>query len=149
MFWHSLARRNAEPGDFQKMGIGLVLMATGMVFFALGAFVAGGARVSLVWPLCAYICTGIGFFWYWPVLLSFVSRLAPESVKSLLMGVSYMSLFFAGLLSGYLGTLYEALTPVPFFLLNAAFPAAGVVFVLLFGSLLKRALEPKKSKGLP
>lgn len=141
MLWARLARRNAEPGDIQKIGIGLTFMATGMAVFALGAATMGDEGASLIWPLLAYICTGIGFMWYWPVMLSFVSRVAPPSVRSLLMGASYLSLFFAGLLTGYVGSLYEAMTPMSFFILCAAIPAAGAVFVLLFGGWLQGALQ--------
>jgi POT family proton-dependent oligopeptide transporter len=123
------------------MGIGLALMALGMAAFAFGATSAGQERASVLWPLFAYVCTGIGFFWYWPVMLSFVSRLAPHSVKSLVMGVSYLSLFFAGLLAGYVGSLYESMSPAAFFYLNAAYPAGGAVLALLFGGRLNRELQ--------
>lgn len=141
IFWRALAERNAEPGEIQKMGIGLALMALGMAVFALAATASGDEKASLMWPFVAYICTGIGFFWYWPVMLSFVSRLAPEGFKSLLMGVSYLSLFAAGLLAGYVGSLYESLTPASFFYINAAIPAAGAVFALFFGGYLQRLLR--------
>ena len=147
IFWRALAERNTEPNDIQKMGVGLSLMALGMAVFAFGANAAGEDRTSLMWPLMAYICTGIGFFWYWPVMLSFVSRLAPPSVKSLVMGVSYLSLFVAGLLAGYLGSLYESLSPASFFYLNAAFPAGGAVLALLFGGVLQRALRSRAEPG--
>jgi POT family proton-dependent oligopeptide transporter len=141
IFWRALARRNAEPDEIQKMGIGLALMALGMAIFAFGATSAGEERASVLWPLFAYVCTGIGFFWYWPVMLSFVSRLAPQGVKSLVMGVSYLSLFFAGLMAGYVGSLYESMSPASFFYVNAAYPAGGALLALLFGGMLNRAIQ--------
>jgi len=146
-FWAALAARNAEPGDIQKIGIGLTLMAAGMAVFAVGAASSGEEGAGLIWPLLAYVFTGLGFFWYWPVLLSFVSRVAPPSVRSLLMGTAYLSLFFAGLLAGYVGSLYEALTPMPFFFVCSAIPIAGAVFVLLFGGRLQHALQATGAHG--
>jgi len=148
MFWGWLASRKAEPGDIHKIGIGLTFMAAGMAVFALGAATVGDDGASLAWPLLAYICTGIGFMWYWPVMLSFVSRMAPPSIRSLLMGTSYLTLFFAGLLAGYVGSLYEGMTPMSFFILCAVITVAGAVFVLLFGRRLQSALHATSEQPL-
>lgn len=93
----------------------------------------------MVWPLLGYVCTGIGFLWYWPVTLAFVSRQAPRAVTSLAVSASYVTLFVAGFAAGTIGSFYQALSPFPFFLLNAAIPASGAVLLFAAGPILRRA----------
>ena len=116
-------------------------MAAGMVMFAVGGLFAGTGQTCIIWPLLGYCCTGIGFLWYWPVTLAFVSRRAPGSITSLTIGSTYVTLFVASLLTGYIGSLYQTLPAAQFFLLNAALPASGAVLLFLFGRHLTRTLD--------
>lgn len=139
VWWRWQATREREPDDIAKICIGMMIMAAGLLMFAVGALSADGGEASVVWPLLGYICTGIGFLWYWPVTLAFVSRQAPRSVTSLAVSASYVTLFIAGLVTGTIGSFYEALTPVSFFLLNAGIPASGALLLFAAGPILRRA----------
>ena len=139
--WRTQAKRGREPNDIGKIVIGMALMTAGLLMFAIGAFRAESGQASIVWPLIAYVCTGVGFLWYWPVTLSFVSRRSPTAITSLVVSASYVTLFFAGIATGTIGSFYEALTPVPFFLLNAAIVASGAVLLFAIGPSLRRALD--------
>ena len=141
LWWRAQARRQTEPGDIGKIGIGMVLLAFSMGFFAIGALFAGTGKTSPIWPVMAYMAAGIGFLWYWPITLAFVSQRAPQSINSMVIGTTYLTLFVASLIAGYLGSLYEKLGPVSFFLLNAAVPATGGLLILIFGAALKRAIN--------
>lgn len=141
--WRAQAERGREPDDFGKVAIGMLVMAAGIAMFALGAMFDDGGKASVIWPLLAYIGTGVGFLWYWPVTLSFVSRNAPHAITSLVVSASYLTLFVAGVATGMIGSFYEALTPVPFFLVNAAIPATGAVLLFAAAPLLRRALAAR------
>lgn len=141
LWWRAQAKRGREPSDIGKIAIGLLLMAAGMVMFAVGGLFAGTGQTCIIWPLLGYCCTGIGFLWYWPVTLAFVSRRAPGSITSLTIGSTYVTLFVASLLTGYIGSLYQTLPAAQFFLLNAALPASGAVLLFLFGRHLTRTLD--------
>jgi POT family proton-dependent oligopeptide transporter len=65
-----------------------------------------------------------------------------------MMGISFLVLFVANNLIGWIGTFYERMTPLAFWLMHAAIAAAGGVLVLLLGPLLKRVLEPRETQGL-
>ena len=84
---------------------------------------------------------GIAFLYYWPTLLALVSRAAPAKVNSTLMGLTFMSLFIANNLIGWLGGFYEKMGPTRFWAMHAAIAAAGGVLVVLFGRRLSRALH--------
>ena len=146
--WRTQAKRGLEPSDISKIVIGMTLMATGLLMFAIGAFRAESGQASIVWPLLAYICTGVGFLWYWPVTLSFVSRRAPTAITSLAVSASYVTLFFAGIATGIFGSFYEVLTPIPFFLLNAAIVGSGAVLLFLSGPLMRRALDAQSRPAI-
>lgn len=145
LWWQSQSMRGTEPDDLAKIMRGCALMSVAMLCFAGGAIDAGDGKASLLWPLVGYIASGFGFFWYWPVTLAFVSRRAPSSINAFAIGLTYITLFFASLFAGYFGSLYEALTPVPFFLLSAAIPAAGALLILTLGGTVRRALDSDAS----
>jgi POT family proton-dependent oligopeptide transporter len=84
---------------------------------------------------------GVAFLYYWPTLLALVSRAAPPKVNATMMGVAFLSLFVANNLVGWVGGLYEKMTPMQFWLLHAAIAACGGIAVMMFGSFLGRALK--------
>lgn len=138
-WWRWQATRGQEPDDIAKICIGMIIMAAGLLMFALGALFDDGGEASVVWPLLGYVCTGVGFLWYWPVTLAFVSRQAPPAITSLAVSASYVTLFVAGLATGTIGSFYEALSPGSFFLVNAAIPASGALLLFAVGPVLRRA----------
>ena len=71
--------------------------------------------------------------YYWPPLLALVSRTAPPRINATMIGIAFMSLFIANNLVGWLGGLYERMSPIQFWALHAAIAAVGGVMVTLFG----------------
>ncbi len=138
--WNWQASRGAEPNELGKIATGAWVIAASTLVLAAAALVYGAAPVNIVWPFLATSGLGIGFVYYWPTLLSLVSRTAPPGTKSTMMGVAFISLFVAGTIMGWLGAFYEKMSPAQFWALHAAIAGAGGVFVLLFGTGLSRAL---------
>jgi POT family proton-dependent oligopeptide transporter len=139
--WHWQSRRGGEPGDLAKIGIGawLAVFANLILVAAIAAF--GNDGLSPFWPFLYYAMHGFAFLWYWPTVLSLVSRVAPAAVNSTMMGVAFLTLFVASIVMGRLGGFYEALGPLQFWMLHAAIPAIGGLAVLAFGGALSRALK--------
>jgi POT family proton-dependent oligopeptide transporter len=86
---------------------------------------------------------GIGFLYYWPTLLALVSRAAPAKLKATLMGFSFMTLFVANTLIGWIGGFYERMSPVAFWSLHAAIGAVGGIAVAIFGRRLDRLFRSR------
>ena len=82
------------------------------------------------------------------VTLIAASRAAPAKINATMMGIAFLTLFVANNLMGWIGTFYEQMTPLTFWLLHAGIAAAGGILVLLLGPLLKRILEPHETQGL-
>jgi POT family proton-dependent oligopeptide transporter len=123
--WQALGRRRTEPSTPLKMVLGLFLLGVGFLFMAAGGRRAdGGALVSPLWLVLAYLFHTFGELCLSPVGLSYVTKLAPARFASLLMGAWFLANAAANKIAGALA----GLTPVP----GEARPeaAAGLVGLL-------------------
>jgi POT family proton-dependent oligopeptide transporter len=139
--WQWQARgRHAEPSELLKIGTGsFICGAANLILVAAIALSPG--RVSWFWPFLYCAVQGIGFMYFWPPMLSLVSRTAPPKVNATMMGSCFLVLFVANNLIGWIGTFYEQMTPLNFWLLHAGIGAAGGGLAILFGRTLGRILE--------
>ncbi len=139
--WRWQAGRRGEPGDLAKIGIGAGLAAASNLMLVLGILGSGGGRLSPVWPLLYCTGMGIAFLYYWPTLLSLISRAAPARVNATMIGIVFLSLFLANTLIGWLGGFYEPMGPLAFWALHAAIGGIGLLLVLIFGGQLSTLLD--------
>jgi POT family proton-dependent oligopeptide transporter len=146
--WARQAARGREPGDLGKIGLGAWLAAASNLFLVVPIIVADGGPVHPIWPFFYCAGMGIAFLYYWPTLLALVSRAAPARINATMMGLAFMSLFFANNLIGWIGTFYQRMTPAEFWSLHAAIGATGGVLVLLFGPALSRVLATGEAQPL-
>jgi POT family proton-dependent oligopeptide transporter len=65
-----------------------------------------------------------------------------------MMGFAFISLFVSNNLIGRIGSFYEKMSPVEFWLLQAAIAAAGGVAVMVFGRALSRALGGRMAQAV-
>jgi POT family proton-dependent oligopeptide transporter len=145
--WSWQKRHGGEPSDMAKIGWGAWICAAANLVLVT-AILLEGSRVSWVWPFVYCALQGIAFLYYWPTLLALVSRGAPPKINATMMGISFLVLFVANNIIGWVGTFYEALGPLAFWELHAAIAAAGGVLILLLGSPLRRILEPREGEML-
>jgi len=128
--WRWQARHGGEPGEIAKIGVGAALACVANLVLAFAALLPG--RVSPLFPVLYEFALGVAFIWQWPTLLALVSRIAPQRLKSTLMGAAFLTLFASNMTIGRIGALYEHMTPSEFWMLNAAIAATGAAaaFVL-------------------
>jgi POT family proton-dependent oligopeptide transporter len=139
--WQWQARgRHAEPSELLKIGTGSFICG-GANLILVAAIALSSGKVLWLWPFLYCAVQGIGFMYFWPPLLSLVSRAAPPKVNATMMGSCFLVLFVANNLIGWIGTYYEQMTPLGFWLLHAGIGAAGGVFAIAFGRTLGRILE--------
>jgi len=141
LFWRVWKTRFPEPDELGKIIIGCLLSAAGVACLAIGTVLAGpGQKVGFSWLLAFHLINDIGFANVFPVGLALFARAAPKHVAGLVIGFYYLHLWAGNNLVGYLGTLYEQMTPEKFWLLHAALVGgSGVAFLvikLLFGRVL-------------
>ncbi|MBV9570793.1 MAG: peptide MFS transporter [Alphaproteobacteria bacterium] len=137
--WRWQARHGGEPNEITKIGIGAALAAAANLVLAGASLLRG--PVSPLFPMLYETILGVAFIWQWPTLLALVSRVAPQRLKSTLMGAAFLTLFVANMTIGRIGALYEVLAPAEFWAMNAAIAATGSALALLLARPLKRVLD--------
>ena len=134
--WIFLGKRMLDPSLPFKFGLGLILMAIGFIFIAIGANVAmqeglAGAR----WLLLTYLFHTIGELTLSPIGLAAISNLSPKRYVGQMMGIwflaSSLGAIIAGLLSGQ--ATYEGLNSMPSLFNKVAIISsiAGLVLILI------------------
>lgn len=141
MFWRAWKTRFREPDELGKIAIGCFFGAAGVACLAAGAALTpAGQKVSFNWLLAFHLLNDIGFSNVLPVGLALFSRAAPKAIAGMVIGFYYLNFWAGNILVGFLGTLYEKMTPVQFWMIHVAMVGgAGVAFVvikLVFGRLL-------------
>lgn len=136
--WRWQASRNGEPDDLGKIAIGAWIATFANLLLVIACMVS--ERTNAIVPVAYDVLLGIAFLYYWPTLLALVSRTAPVSVKATMMGAVFLSLFFANTLVGYLGSLYERMTPTTFWAMHAGIAAMGGLLAFGLRRPLMRAL---------
>ena len=130
-----------------KFAIGLILLGLGFAFLSYGSLsIPDGAKtasVSMIWLIIAYLLHTLGELCLSPVGLSYVSKLAPARIVSLMFGIWFVSNFVSNLLGGFTGSYIDAISEnyglSTFFMIFTIIPiAAGIVLVLMNKFLLKK-----------
>ncbi|MBN9587680.1 MAG: MFS transporter [Alphaproteobacteria bacterium] len=132
LFWRWYATRWTEPDEITKVTIGVGIGALApLTLAAASAIVAATGRpASLGWALAFHLLNDIGFSNVLPVALALYTRAAPKGLEGLMIAVYYLQLFLANMLVGYVGSLYDTMTAVNFWLLHVALMAvAGAVLL--------------------
>jgi len=121
-----------EPATVVKLAIGCVLNAVAFLIMAAAAGLTGEGQANWLWLFAFFVVLTIGELYLSPTSLSLVTKVAPLRFLSMLMGLWLATSFIGGLLAGYLGSFWQRMPHVDFFLLLAALAAAsGLVIALL------------------
>jgi len=129
--WSWQSKRNAEPSSVMKMALGCVLLGLGFLIMLPPAM--GGdpkAMHSALWLVASTVVYTVGELYLSPIGLSFVTKVAPARIVSMMMGVWFLANFIGNYMTGYLGTFWEKIPHTSFFLLMLAI--AGIAGLVLF-----------------
>jgi len=150
LFWRWWAMRHREPDEIVKLVLGVAISATAPLILALAAVgeAATGRRIGLGWAILFHLINEIGVANVFPVGLALFSRAAPKAVGGVMIGVYYLNLFASNMVVGWLGTLYERMTPAAFWLLHAGLVAVGGGLLLVAALVFRRILAPKADPEL-
>ena len=113
--WTYLSKRGVEPSIPVKMAFGMILLGVGFIFlYVANCNVVGGSvdepiKVGMSFVVFAYLFHTIGELCLSPIGLSMVSKLSPVKFASIMMGVWFLSSFFANIIGGYVASLISSL----------------------------------------
>jgi POT family proton-dependent oligopeptide transporter len=137
--WLKLGSRN--PSSPAKFSIGLFLQAAGFALMIMaGTAAAGGTKVSPMWLIVFYLLATFGELCLSPVGLSAMSKLAPERVGGLMMGVWFLASSVGNKIAGRMGGLYESMSLTSIFAINTIVPLAFALALAALVRPIKRML---------
>jgi proton-dependent oligopeptide transporter, POT family len=139
--WAWQSRRHSEPGGMTKIAIGAAITGISGLILAAGSLTASNGQVSVLWPLLGWFGMGLGFMWYWPITLALVSKAAPAKVNSTLMGATFLALFFASTIMGWVGSFYDQMSNAAFWTLDASIALVSAVLILALKGPVNRILD--------
>jgi POT family proton-dependent oligopeptide transporter len=89
--WKFLGDKKIEPSPPIKFAIGLGLLGAGFLLFNVGQGTASAGLVAVMWLILAYLLHTLGELCLSPVGLSLVTKLAPNRIVGLIMGIWFLS----------------------------------------------------------
>lgn len=143
ILWVKLNAIGKEPRTPVKFALGLMLMSLGFVIMNLAAGRAGqGIMVSPFWLLAVYFMHTMGELCLSPIGLSMVTKLAPKSIVSVMMGLWFASIALANYLAGVMESILHNLLPEMGLYTFLTFTTLGSgVILLLISPLLNKLMK--------
>lgn len=130
--WTWLAARNANPSIPVKFGLGLLGLSAGFFVLSWGAANASATNlVSPAWLVVTYFLHTAGELCLSPVGLSSMTKLAPKSRVSQMMGIWFVAAALGNLFAGLLAGQLETLSPDSLFWSVALIVGGGGIVALL------------------
>jgi POT family proton-dependent oligopeptide transporter len=141
--WRRQAARGVEPDDLRKIAIGCLIFGAGTLWLAGASLVSGGdGRAPLLWAVAFHLISNSGWLYVAPIALALFATRAPESVRGMMVGANYLNVFFASVVAGRIGGLYEEqVSASTFWLIHAGVVAGGGLALLVLGGGLRRLLS--------
>ncbi len=128
--WARQAGNGREPRTIGKMALGCFGLTVAYLIMALAALSAGGGKASWLWLFGYFVALTLGELYLSPVGLSFVTKIAPARILSMMMGVWLATSFVGGFLAGYIGSFWSRMAKPEFFLMIAGIGALAGLTIL-------------------
>lgn len=142
MVWNNRAKKGKISSSIRKMGIGSVLCGVAFIVMILAAKAVGGGaeKGSLMWLVMTTWLFTMGELYLSPIGLSFVTKVAPKKMLSMMMGMWFLSSFFGNYMGGFLGSFYEKMPKDAFFLMLCVMGVLVGVFFFAMENRLKKVV---------
>jgi len=141
--WLKLTSINKNPRTPVKFGIALLLVGLGFVIMSMAfAHASEGNLVSPMWLLAVYFMHTTGELCLSPIGLSMISKLSPQKIVSVMMGVWFASIALAQYLAGVLESILHNNYPdMPLYQFLTLTSITGGVALLLISPVLNRMMK--------
>jgi proton-dependent oligopeptide transporter, POT family len=136
-----MQERGREPSSASKICAGQLIASVSLLVMVVASLSGGDrdqANMSPMWLVSMYLLIALGEILVSPMGLSFVSKVAPQRMRGLMMGLWFGALAAGGWGAGKLGGLYSAMPHHQYFLLIAALLFFGAVLAFLMRKRLDR-----------
>ena len=137
--WLKLGER--QPSSPIKFAIGLFFVGLGALTLTLASSLLGvDGKVSPLWLVGVYLCTTIGELCLSPVGLSTTTKLAPERLSGLMMGVWFLSISFGNFFAGEVAGNFSRDTLIGLFGKVAAGPIIAAIILIALTPFIRRLM---------
>jgi proton-dependent oligopeptide transporter, POT family len=145
--WLWIRLGSSEPSTTAKFSMGLFFMALGW-FVMVGAAhnASNGVLVSPSWLACMYLLHSIGEMCLSPVGLSAMSKLAPQKIASLTMGIWFLASSVGSYVAGRVSGLYETLPLESIFITLCLVAFVASLILLLMSKFLEKSEDISSTK---
>jgi proton-dependent oligopeptide transporter, POT family len=104
LLWIFLSKRNKEPNTIAKLGLGFIFLAMAFyVFYTTRFFANLQGTTSLDVFTTAYLIITLGELCLSPIGLSIMTKLSPEKMQGVMMGMWFLASAYGQYVAGILG----------------------------------------------
>lgn len=104
--WIALAKKKLEPNSPIKFALGLFLLGVSFYIFVIAGHGAGPeGKISLFMFIFGYFIMSCGELCLSPIGLSMITKLSPQKMVGLMMGMWFLASAFGQYVAGIIGTL--------------------------------------------
>jgi POT family proton-dependent oligopeptide transporter len=140
--WIWLRLGKNDPSSPTKFAVGLLFVSLGFaVMIGAAAASANGTLVSPMWLILTYFLHTVGELCLSPVGLSSMTRLAPDRVKGLMMGVWFLATSVGNLIAGHVAGFYQTFSLTQLFGAVTGFALVASLVMFLLVRPIKRMME--------
>jgi POT family proton-dependent oligopeptide transporter len=147
LFWRRWAKRRPEPDEMTKIVIGCAFLSAAPAVLMIASYMA--AKVSMLWLFAFAFLNEIGFANVLPVALALYTRATPRQLSSTIVGIYYLQLVVANILTGYVGGLLGKLSSELFWALHAVLAGTSMLVFLLIRFFARGLLASQAAPDCP
>jgi POT family proton-dependent oligopeptide transporter len=137
--WISLGSR--EPSSPAKFAIGLLFVAAGFAILIIAARLStNGVRVSPLWLVATYLLHTVGELCLSPVGLSAMTRLAPQRIVGMVLGIWFLATSLGNFLAGLAGSMYNSMSLATLFAVVTGIALAATLVMAALTGPIRRML---------
>lgn len=143
ILWLRLSRIGKNPNIPVKFAFGLIFLGLGFIVMNLASTATdGGNLVSPLWLVMVYFLHTVAELCLSPIGLSMISKLSPQKIVSVMMGLWFASIALANYMAGVLESVLENYLPDMelFSFLTLTSISAGLI-LLLISPILKKLMS--------
>ena len=136
-----LRKKKKEPSTPVKIFVGLLIMGCAMGLMVLASALGGNADeqiMSPMWLISTYFVITIAEIMISPMGQSYVSKVAPPSIRGVMMGGWFMSTAIGAMSAGIFTKFYSDVPHHQYFMLLAGLAIFAAILVLVFMKKLNR-----------
>ncbi len=146
-WWTLQDRGPVKPSEIRRITVGFVLAGSAYAILAFGAWLGRPAPGGLgMTPMAAavafFLFADFAIPWTDTVTMAVITREAPPSINTTMIGVYYLFYGAGNFLTGWLGGQADRMTMPAFWLMHAAILGVCVLVLVLFGGAMRRGLRP-------